>query len=224
MITSASNTKRLAWYFCLAVFAVGIPVVTWWSDPAKATRPQPQATGNVEVGVTMQSSNGQFVYSYQIFNNTNQRLAAFRIGSNLDQMLLVTQPTGWDFFAGLAPGTTTSPAGWTATLITQSASGFTTLEWSTDDASDTSGLQPGQSASGFSVVLAQVDNTYQFSSFTVDLGDGTMMAGPLTQVTSNPTPTPTPSPTPTPCNPSPILIQRCENNGGSWDWETCTCN
>lgn len=223
MITNAAKTKRLAWYFCLVVIAVGIAAVIWSSDPAKAIRPQPQATGNVEVRVTMQNTNGQFVYSYQVFNNTNQRLAAFRIGSNLDQMLLATQPSGWDFFAGLAPGTTTSPAGWTASLITQSASAFTTLEWSTDDESASSGLQPGQSASGFSVVLAQADNTYQFSLFTADLGDGTMMVAPLTQVTSNPTPTPTPTPAPTPCNASIFIIRRCEDNGGAWDYETCRC-
>jgi hypothetical protein len=36
-------------------------------------------------------------------------------------------------------------------------------------------LQLGPSANGFSVVLAQVDNTYQSSSFTADLGDGTMI-------------------------------------------------
>lgn len=38
-----------------------------------------------------------------------------------------------------------------------------------------------------------------------------------------PNPTPTPTPTPNSCQPSSILIQRCQDNGGYWDFETCRC-
>jgi hypothetical protein len=36
--------------------------------------------------------------------------------------------------------------------------------------------------------------------------------------------TPTPTPTPTPCSASNHLISHCINNGGDWDFATCTCN
>ncbi|HEX3145178.1 MAG TPA: hypothetical protein VHQ64_14495 [Pyrinomonadaceae bacterium] len=37
---------------------------------------------------------------------------------------------------------------------------------------------------------------------------------------SSGTPTPTPAGS---CHPSQILISRCENNGGTWDYDSCTC-
>ncbi|HEV8371207.1 MAG TPA: hypothetical protein VGQ39_24900 [Pyrinomonadaceae bacterium] len=40
-------------------------------------------------------------------------------------------------------------------------------------------------------------------------------------LTSSP---PTPTPTPTPCSASNQLISHCINNGGDWDYATCTCN
>jgi hypothetical protein len=45
-------------------------------------------------------------------------------------------------------------------------------------------------------------------------------------LTGTPLPTPTPSPTSSPnsCQPSPVLIRKCADNGGDWDWGTCTCN
>lgn len=54
---------------------------------------------------------------------------------------------------------------------------------------------------------------------------GNSLANLRAALTGVPGPTPTPTPTPTSsCNPSPTLIQKCENNGGMWDFESCRCN
>jgi hypothetical protein len=39
-----------------------------------------------------------------------------------------------------------------------------------------------------------------------------------------PSSTPTPTPTPTPCNASAFQIRRCQQLGGDWDYEICSCS
>lgn len=126
-------------------------------------------------------SDGKVRYNYRVINNSERAVVAVRIGYDYyhAQPELSVLPLGWDFYKGLSQGTTTSPSGWQAMLITQEESDVHWLEWSTDENVATWDILPGQTLSGLSVILPNADNNYRTGHFDVILGNSTHISAPM---------------------------------------------
>jgi hypothetical protein len=128
--------------------------------------------------VTIQSHqqtqpDGTMQYAYRVINRGAHRVVGFTIGRDYsgDVSELSVEPVGWNFDAGLAPGSTTSPPSWEAILVTNEESPLLELAWNNDGSAD---ILAGQTAAGFSVITPQPDRAYLHGRWTVFFADATM--------------------------------------------------
>lgn len=153
-----------------------------------------QRSPGVSVLVYQQNlANGNVVYNYRVINNSEQSIVDINIGSDYYRTVseLLSNPVGWDYFDGLARGSTTSTPGWASSFITTEESQFAQLSW--EIIGSNLGLNPGQSLSGFSVTIPREDDTYRNSHWTVIFDNSTAASGSLISEQS-PTPSDTTPP------------------------------
>jgi hypothetical protein len=129
---------------------------------------------------------GTIRYQYRVINGGTTRIVGFAIGSDYYHGVSEARvaPQGWDFDNGLPVGSSTSPAGWHATVITTEESPAIEVEWRNDSTAD---ILAGQTASGFSLITPQPDNAYLNGHWTVFFSDSTI-ASALLVLDDNPTP------------------------------------
>lgn len=156
-----------------SILAISLFIVTVVSTTAAAQ----QSSVTVQASVRSQSD-GSALYEYIVVNRSNKTIVGLSVGgdyyhgtSDLD-----TYPRGWTFDSGLQAGTSTSPEHWSPLVITTEESKFIEIEWRNDAATD---IQPGQSLSGFGVVLDHPNDKYLSSHYTVYFGDSTAESGSL---------------------------------------------
>jgi hypothetical protein len=125
------------------------------------------AQPSVSVGVYAEHHGSKFVYHYRVTNNTQNNIAAVRIGydtkndtdNNNDAWELLELPSGWDFKTGIPPTSATSPQGWRVFVITLEESELLGINWETiDDLSPE--LYPSQTFTDMSVTLDKSDPNY----------------------------------------------------------------
>jgi hypothetical protein len=136
----------------------------------------------VKVKVSQENlTDGKAKYHYRVFNNSEHAVVAVRIGFDYYHGIpeLKNTPVGWSFYNGLPQGSTTSPNGWNAMVITEEESPYLWVEWRTAHDDPTKDLLPGQMAEGLSVVLPQADNRYRNAHFDVILGNSTHISALL---------------------------------------------
>lgn len=139
---------------------------------AQAATPAP-ATG-IRVLARGVHYGGNLVYSYKVINNSGTPFNNFTIGSEFDSVeddefpQLTRLPLGWKYgITGevgteiiLAPGSTSQPLYWNATVYGKQDDSKYFLEWlavrGPDDVSKA--IQPGQSLTGFNVTIPPSDN------------------------------------------------------------------
>jgi hypothetical protein len=132
----------------------------------------------VRIVVRTTDAGGLTTYNYTVINPTSQRIVALRIG--LDYLHgvaeLRTPPIGWTLERGLTSSSVTSPAGWTASLITEEESEYFNLEWtsSTDASFD---IAPGATTGGFVVQVPSAATEYRLPQFDVVFGNATHAYG-----------------------------------------------
>lgn len=133
-------------------------------------------------------SNHQIMYSYDITNSSTAAITEFDVGDNFlsGNSELLTPPVGWTFNNGLQSGTFTSPLGWDLALVTTDSSSFFYLSWSITQ--DSASLPPGNSLSGFSVILPSEDSAYLKGHWAAVLSDSSTVSG-LLQTAAVPEPT-----------------------------------
>lgn len=137
---------------------------------AHAATPAP-ATG-IRVLVRGVHYGGNLVYSYKVINNSDTPFNNFTIGSEFDGVeddefpQLTRLPLGWKYgITGevgteiiLAPGSTSQPLYWNASVYGKQDDSKYFLEWIVPRANGENDIQPGQSLAGFSVTIPPVDN------------------------------------------------------------------
>lgn len=132
------------------------PILAMLSEPAGAEAP-------IQVLVYGEHQRGNLVYHYTVINNGTEEFNNFTIGSEYDPddqqtwPELGRLPVGWHYGKEgetgteilLDPMSTTQPTGWVPVVYGKQGTAFFYLRWE----SDTQGIDPGQTLSGFSVTV-----------------------------------------------------------------------
>ncbi len=133
----------------------------------------PPATG-IRVLVYGVHYGGNIVYNYKVINNGDTMFNNFTIGSEFyapdgsEYPQLTRLPLGWSYGETgetgtaiiLAPGSTSQPLTWTASVYGQQETDNYYLEWLASPGSGNvpNAILPGQTLAGFSVTVPLVDN------------------------------------------------------------------
>lgn len=127
---------------------------------------------NVKVSVDTSQQPKATVYHYRVINNGTAPITGVVIGYDYfhAQPELANLPLGADVDNGIPPTSETSPPGWTVRIVPTEGTAALDLEWSTTDPSNA--ISPGQTLSGFSVVVPASDATYVKSHWTVSFNGG----------------------------------------------------
>lgn len=117
-------------------------------------------------------------YDYRVIDSGTKTIVGFAIGSDYYHGVseLRIAPSGWTFDSGLAQGTSASPAGWYANIVTTEESPFLELEWRNNGAAD---ILPGQTRTGFSIITPQSDDYYLKGHWTAFFSDSTVESASL---------------------------------------------
>jgi hypothetical protein len=126
----------------------------------------------ITVSVNAKTVKGGVRYDYQIINRSTAPLASLIIGfgDSNGESELKTPPKGWTISTGIPATSVSSPAGWTAEIISTEESDLLQLQWEISNSSNS--LRPGKSLQGFSVMVPKNDLTYQTSHWTVYASSG----------------------------------------------------
>jgi hypothetical protein len=121
----------------------------------------PQADNEVIVTASVKTGrDGGVIYQYRVTNNhAKDEIRGVAIGWGDRGFELTEPPLGWTFYAGLPQSSATSPPGWSPEAYAQEESEFVSVSWQADDP-EKSTIGPGQSLSGFSVVVPKQDDAY----------------------------------------------------------------
>ncbi|MCR4304400.1 MAG: DUF5011 domain-containing protein [Gallionella sp.] len=119
------------------------------------------------VGVYAEHRGGKVVYHYRVTNNSQDNIAAVRIGydtkndsnNSNNTWELLELPTGWDFYTGIPSTSATSPFGWRVFVITLEENEVFGINWETID-DNSPELYPSQTFTGMSVTLDKADINY----------------------------------------------------------------
>ncbi len=136
-----------------------------------------------EVIVTVKSqpqSDGKYFFTYSINNNSNKTITSFSVGEEYgkEESELDVDPTGWNLETGLPSSSVTSPQSWTPELMLTEESNYSNLQWHSGD--ESADLKPGQSVSGFGVLVPQYSDAYVKGHWTVIFNNATALTGVLT--------------------------------------------
>ena len=129
---------------------------------SKALASAQQAQVPVTIKVSQENlSNGKVRYYYRLVNHSTHAIVIMTIGHDYfhGESELLVMPIGWDAQNDLPKGSTTSPKGWYATVITPEESNYHELQWEIEF--PTAALAPEQTLASFSVVLPQIDDHYR---------------------------------------------------------------
>jgi hypothetical protein len=170
--------RRIAEFRILLYGVVGLLMVfggnaVWAQEPSGVT-----------ISVSQQNlAGGQVAYHYKVINGSDQRIVDVMIGRDYYHGIseLSVPPLGWSFDTGAPAGSFGSPVGWTPLVITTEESNLVEVEWGSVDTDDippgktvddgTADIMPGQTVSGFSVIVAAPAAEYMNSHWTVFFGD-----------------------------------------------------
>jgi hypothetical protein len=120
-----------------------------------------QANDEVLVSASMKPRRGGgVVYEYRITNNGKDEIGSVSIGDGGAVNELLEAPLGWTFDDGLPPNSATSPDGWAALVVTMEESEFMNLTWRMESGPGGPTIAPGQTLSGFSVIVPKKDDAY----------------------------------------------------------------
>lgn len=162
----------------------GLAVLAF-SSPGTAMAQPP-----VNVGVYAEHRGGKLVYHYRVTNNSQDNIAAIRIGydskndsdNSNNAWELLELPSGWDFTTGIPPASATSPLGWRVYVITLEESELLGVNWVVID-DNSPRLLPGQTFTEMSVTLDKADTNYitghAFVRFPDKLQQPTSLTVPL---------------------------------------------
>ena len=141
---------------------------------------QAQQENGISVSATALTLNGRTTYQYKLSNQGSQRVVALASGNDYRYGVpeLTRYPDGWTIEAGIMPGTVLSPAAWTPMVLTTEESPAVELRWRNDGSAD---VMPGQSLTGFAVVLAGASSQYLSAHWTAILANGGVAYGVLMQ-------------------------------------------
>jgi hypothetical protein len=133
------------------------------------------------------------LYNYKVINSGDTKFNNLIIGSRLDSAKdseypqLLRLPLGWTYGeAGeigteiiLAPGSTSQPSGWKASVYGQQGTALYYLEWHTFRGSDgiLNDIHPGQTLSGFSVTVPSVHTTIHPPHYSLTAPDEMYVKG-----------------------------------------------
>ncbi|HUK34972.1 MAG TPA: hypothetical protein VLV86_13705 [Vicinamibacterales bacterium] len=128
------------------------------------------------------STDGNHVttYSYRVINGSSQPVVGIKIGFDSDsgEPQLGVFPAGWTVQNGLPQSSSTSPAGWTALVVTMEENPNVDVEWNADGGPQFD-VAPGATAGGFSIKVPQGADAYHTAKFEAILGDSTRVDGSL---------------------------------------------
>jgi hypothetical protein len=149
------------------IMAILMPRVFGFASLAFASLGIAMAQPPANVGVYAEHRGSKIVYHYRVTNNTQNNIAAVRIGYDTkndtdnynDVWELLELPSGWDFKTGIPPSSATSPQGWRVFVITLEESELLGINWETIDDS-TPELYPSQIFTEMSVTLDKADANY----------------------------------------------------------------
>lgn len=165
----------------------------WIILPLLVSAPIAQAAAPVSVKVYGQHIGSRVIYNYRVTNNGTESISSAWIGhdnkndrdvSN-DVWELSELPSGWDFYAGIPPGSATSPPGWRAYVITQEESDVLAIAWGVID-DNSPRLLSGQTLTGMSITLDKSDDRYWSSHAAVKFSDQYRITVPLEKLDTTP--------------------------------------
>jgi hypothetical protein len=176
--------------------AAVLPLLIGMAYPAHALPPAP-VTGAPASGIRVLVNGihhgGNLLYNYKVVNDSNTRIHSVIIGSKFDSVKdseypqLLRLPLGWAYGEVgeigteiiLAPGSTSQPTGWKASVYGQQGTALYYLEWDTFRGYDglLNDIHPGQTLSGFSVTVPSVHTTIHPPHYSLTAPDEMYVRG-----------------------------------------------
>jgi len=135
-------------------------------------------SASVKVTVTSSQQANGVVYTYSVSNSGTDRIVAFHVGFDYLHGVpeLRTAPVGWTPNDGIPSSSVSSPAGWSATIVTLEESDAFDLEW-TSDGSGAFDIAAHTTVSGFTIRVPSTTSEYLKASYDVVLGSGEHLYG-----------------------------------------------